>query len=34
MALAIAGKVVCRELNAADQASLVDSFIAELGDQA
>ena len=34
MALAIAGKVVGRELNAADQASLVDSFIAELGDQA
>ena len=33
MALAIAGKVVCRELNAADQASLVDSFIAELGEQ-
>ena len=32
MALAIAGKVVGRELNAADQSSLVDSFIAELGD--
>ena len=32
MALAIAGKVVGRELNAADQASLVDSFIAGLGD--
>lgn len=34
MALAIAGKVVGRELNAADQASLVDSFIAGLGDNA
>lgn len=33
MALAIAGKVVGRELNAADQAKLVDSFINELGDQ-
>ena len=33
MALAIAGKVVGRELNAADQQNLVDSFIAELGDQ-
>lgn len=32
MALAIAGKVVGRELNAADQSALVDSFIAELGD--
>ena len=32
MALAIAGKVVGRELNAADQASLVDSFINGLGD--
>ncbi len=32
MALAIAGKVVGRELNAADQQSLVDSFIAGLGD--
>ena len=32
MALAIAGKVVGRELNAADQASLVDSFIDGLGD--
>lgn len=32
MALAIAGKVVGRELNAADQQDLVDSFIAGLGD--
>ena len=32
MALAIAGKVVGRELNAADQASLVDSFIDGLGE--
>ena len=32
MALAIAGKVVGRELNAADQQSLVDSFIDGLGD--
>lgn len=32
IALAIAGKVVGRELNAADQQSLVDSFIAGLGD--
>ena len=32
MALAIAGKVVGRELNAADQATLVDSFIDRLGD--
>ena len=32
MALAIAGKVVGRELNAADQSSLIDSFISELGD--
>ena len=31
MAVAIAGKVVGRELNAADQASLVDHFIDELG---
>ncbi len=31
MAMAIAGKVVSRELNAADQAKLVDSFINELG---
>ena len=34
MAMAIAGKVVGRELNAADQASLVDHFIEELGEQA
>jgi F-type H+-transporting ATPase subunit b len=34
MALAIAGKVVGRELNAADQASLLDHFIEELGEQA
>ena len=33
MAMAIAGKVVGRELNAADQAALVDNFIDELGDQ-
>ena len=33
MAMAIAGKVVGRSLNAADQASLVDHFINELGDQ-
>ena len=33
IAMAIAGKIVGRELNAADQSSLVDSFIAELGDQ-
>ena len=32
MALAIAGKVVGRELNAADQSALVDSFIDRLGD--
>ncbi len=32
MAMAIAGKVVGRSLNAQDQASLVDSFIKELGD--
>lgn len=32
MAMAIAGKVVGRELNAADQAELVDRFIDELGD--
>ena len=31
MAVAIAEKVVGRELNAADQASLVDHFIDELG---
>lgn len=32
LALAIAGKVVGRELNAADQAKLVDEFIDGLGD--
>ena len=32
MALAIAGKVVGRELDAADQSKLVDSFIEELGE--
>lgn len=31
LAMAIAGKVVARELNAADQSALVDSFIDELG---
>ena len=34
MAMAIAGKVVGRALTAADQASLVDHFINELGEQA
>ena len=34
LAMAIAGKVVGRVLSAADQASLVDHFIEELGDQA
>ena len=33
IAMAIAGKIVGRELNAADQSSLVDSFIEELGGQ-
>ena len=33
MAVAIAQKVVGRELNTADQAQLVDAFIDELGDQ-
>ena len=33
IALAVAGKVVGRELNADDQASLVDSFINNLGEQ-
>ncbi len=33
LALAIAGKVVGRELNDADQTGLVDSFIDRLGDQ-
>ena len=32
IAMAIAEKVVGRELNAADQANLVESFISELGD--
>ena len=32
IALAIAGKVVGRELNAEDQRNLVDSFIEELGE--
>ena len=32
IALAIAGKVVGRELNAQDQSQLVDSFIEELGE--
>ena len=32
MALAIAGKVVERELNEADQSSLIDNFINGLGD--
>ena len=31
LAMAIAGKVVGRELNADDQSSLIDSFIDELG---
>ena len=33
ISLAIAGKVVGRELNADDQKALIDSFINELGDQ-
>lgn len=33
IAMAIAGKVVGRELTAEDQTKLVDSFIDELGDQ-
>ncbi len=33
LAMAIAGKVVERELKEADQAGLIDSFIAELGDE-
>ncbi len=33
MAVAIAEKVVGRELNAADQSALVENFINELGDQ-
>ena len=32
LAMAIAGKVVERELNAADQSDLIDRFIEELGD--
>ena len=32
LAMAIAGKVVGRELNAADQETLIDRFIEELGD--
>ena len=31
LALAIAGKVVARELNAADQEQMIDRFINELG---
>jgi F-type H+-transporting ATPase subunit b len=34
MAIAIAEKVVGRELNAQDHAQLVDAFIDELGEQA
>lgn len=34
IALAIAGKVVGRELNVADQSQLVDQFIDELGENA
>ena len=33
LAMAIAGKVVERELKIEDQSKLIDSFIAELGDQ-
>lgn len=33
LAMAIAGKVVERELSAADQAGMIDRFIEELGDQ-
>ena len=32
LAMAIAGKVVARELNAGDQAEMIDRFIEELGD--
>ena len=32
LAMAIAGKVVARELNANDQADMIDRFIDELGD--
>ena len=34
IAMAIAGKVVGRELNASDHARMVDSFIDQLGDEA
>ena len=34
IAIAIAEKVVARELNESDQAQLVDSFISEVGEQA
>ena len=34
LAMAIAGKVVGRALEGADQASLIDGFIRELGDEA
>ncbi|MBO7252082.1 MAG: F0F1 ATP synthase subunit B, partial [Oscillospiraceae bacterium] len=33
LALAIAGKVVERELNSADQADMIDRFIDELGER-
>jgi len=33
IAMTIAGKVVGRELNAADHAQMVDSFIDELGEE-
>ena len=33
LALAIAGKVVGRELNSSDQSALIDRFINELGDE-
>lgn len=33
LAMAIAGKVVARELNDADQDGIIDRFIEELGDQ-
>ena len=33
LAMAIAGKVVGRELNDADQDGMIDRFIEELGDQ-
>ena len=34
LAMAIAGKVVGHALEGADQASLIDGFIRELGDEA